>query len=130
MIQYTLAVDRVNEQTADLYEPGHPGVLRLIKRTIDAAHHENIEVALCGEMANEPSLALILMGFGLDEFSMSPLSILQIKNLIRSVNYRDAQEVATKVLELSTGREVDEVSLAALKRLAPHVAKAEQGGEG
>lgn len=128
LIQYALAVDRVNEQTADLYEPGHPAILRLIKLAIDAAHAENIPVGLCGEMSSEPVLALILLGLNLDEFSMSSLSILQIKQLIRSVNFKDAQAVANKVLGLSTGEEVEEFSRSRLRELAPKVINDEEDG--
>lgn len=121
LIQYTIAVDRANEQVANLYEPGHPAILRLIKSVIDAAHKQDIKVGLCGEMSGEPSLALILLGLGLDEFSMTALNILQIKQLIRSVNFKDAQELAQKALELSTGSEVEEYSKKRLKELAPHI---------
>ncbi len=130
LIQYTLAVDRANEQVANLYEPGHPAILRLIKSVIDAAHHQGIKVGLCGEMSGEPSLALLLLGLGLDEFSMTALNVLQIKKLVRSVNYKDASEIANQALGLSTGTEVEEFSSKKLKELAPHIFSAENGAKG
>jgi phosphotransferase system enzyme I (PtsI) len=121
LIQYTLAVDRVNEQTANLYEPGHPGVLRLIKRAIDAAHDHGIEVGCCGEMASEPYLALILLGLNLDAFSMSPSNILQVKKMIRSVSLKDAAQLAQEVLGLENGKDVEMVSRQRLQSFVPEI---------
>ncbi len=125
LIQYTLAVDRANEKVANLYEPGHPAILRLIKNVIDAAHKANIKVGLCGEMSGDPILALILLGLDLDEFSMTAYNILQIKQMIRSISFKDAKEVAEKALNLSTGVEVEEFSKSRLKALAPHIFSAD-----
>ena len=108
LIQYSLAVDRSNEKVAYLYDPAHPAVLRLIKGIIDAAHQAKIKVAMCGEMAGEPSLALILLGLGLDEFSLPPQVIPELKYVIRAVGFKAAQEIANQALELSTGKEVED----------------------
>lgn len=121
LIQYTLAVDRVNEKIADLYEPGHPAILRLIKAVVEAGHKEKIHVGLCGEMCSEPVLALLLLGLGVDEFSMSAGSVLQIKEVIRSVKYKDAKELAQKALSLATGKEVEELAMSRLREWAPRV---------
>ncbi len=119
LVQYTLVVDRVNEQTASFYEPTHPAVLRMIRMTIEAGHAAGRSVALCGEMSSEPYLALLLLGMGLDEFSMSPLDILPIKQLIRTVRFEDARKVAEKALGLATAREVGDLCRQALRDLAP-----------
>ncbi len=119
LIQYTLAVDRANEKMAQFYEPGHPAVLRLIRRTINAAHDAGIRVGVCGEMASDPTLALILLGLGLDSFSMSPTSIPQIKRAIRSIKFSDTEELARQALKLSTGQEVLEFMVGEIKKLVP-----------
>jgi phosphotransferase system enzyme I (PtsI) len=114
LIQYSLAVDRANEKVAYLYEPAHPAVLRLIKNIIEAAHNANIKVGMCGEMAGEPSFALILLGLGLDEFSMPPQVIPELKYIIRSISLKEAQDIAQSALRLSTGKEVEDFSQAKL----------------
>ncbi|MDD5465989.1 MAG: phosphoenolpyruvate--protein phosphotransferase [Candidatus Omnitrophica bacterium] len=108
LIQYSLAVDRANEKVAYLYEPAHPAILRLVKNIIDAAHSAKIKVAMCGEMAGDPSLALILLGLGLDEFSMPPQIIPELKYIIRAVGFKAAQEFANEAMKLSTGVQVEE----------------------
>ncbi len=107
LIQYALAVDRTNEKIAHLYEPAHPAVLRLLKSIIDTAHRNNIWVGLCGEMAGDPRLALILLGLGLDEFSTSPVNVSEIKRVIRSVRMSEAKKITEEALLLQTGKEVE-----------------------
>jgi phosphotransferase system enzyme I (PtsI) len=121
LIQYALAVDRTNEKIAYLYEPTHPAVIRLIKSVIEAGHSSNIWVGICGEMSGEPSLALLLLGLGLDEFSMPSASILEIKNIIRSVSYKQAKLIADEALTLTTGAEVEVFLQKKLKELLPHI---------
>jgi len=122
LIQYALAVDRVNEKIAYLYEPAHPAVLRLIKNVIDNGHEKGIWVGMCGEMAGEPSLALILLGLGLDEFSTSPMSLPEIKKVIRAVTLGEAKEIAKKALTLSTGKEVEIYANSRLREIVPELA--------
>jgi phosphotransferase system enzyme I (PtsI) len=110
LIQYSLAVDRSNEKVAYLYDPAHPAVLRLVKNIIESAHQSGIKVAMCGEMAGESSLALILLGLGLDEFSVPPQLIPELKYVIRAVSFKAAQDMASLALKLSTGKEVEEFS--------------------
>ncbi|MBW1645046.1 MAG: phosphoenolpyruvate--protein phosphotransferase, partial [Deltaproteobacteria bacterium] len=83
LIQYTLAVDRINEHVSCFYEPLHPAILRLLRHTVEAAHGNGIPVTVCGEMAGEPMYALVLLGLGLDQLSMNPLSVPYIKKIIR-----------------------------------------------
>jgi phosphotransferase system enzyme I (PtsI) len=109
LIQYTLAVDRMNEKIANLYEPFHPAVLRLIKNVIDASHRAGKWTGMCGEMAGDPLAAPILLGMGLDEFSMSATSISQVKKVIRSLTYDQAKEIANKALEMESPGEIKEM---------------------
>jgi len=117
LIQYSFAVDRVNEKISYLYRPNHPVVYRLIKMTIDAANEANIPVAICGEMAGAPASVLALLGLGLFRFSMASVMIPEIKKLIRRVNTNDAKKVAKHVLELSTGKEADRYLRSKIKKI-------------
>lgn len=110
LCQYTLAVDRMNEKIKDYYKPFNLAILRLIKNVIDASHKEGIFTAMCGEMAGDPLTTVILLGLGLDEFSMSASSIPTIKNIIRNVSKKKAQEFAKVVMEMSTPDEIEEAS--------------------
>jgi phosphotransferase system enzyme I (PtsI) len=121
LIQYALAVDRVNEKIAYLYEPAHPAVLRLVKNVIDNGHKEGIWVGMCGEMAGDPSLSLVLLGLGLDEFSTSPILLPEIKKIIRAVKLSDAKKIAEKALTLSTGKEVEDFARKKLKEILPEL---------
>lgn len=107
LIQYTIAIDRVNEQLAHLYNPLHPAILRLIKYTVECAHKRGKWVGMCGEMAGNPLFAMVLVGMGLDELSMSSSSILKVKEAIRSFNITEAKELVQKILRLSTTNEIE-----------------------
>ncbi len=107
LIQYTLAVDRGNEKIAYLYEPFHLGVLRLIKMVIENAHNEGIPVAMCGEMAGEPAAAVVLLGMGLDIFSMSSFVLPSVKEIIRSVRLDEAEELAEKIFKMNSRNKIE-----------------------
>lgn len=108
LIQYTTAVDRMNEKIHHLYNPFNPGVLRLIKMTIDNAHKEGIWVGMCGEMAGDSKMIPILLGLGLDEFSMSPISILPARKLIRSLSYEEMKKFANDIIAMGSAKEIEE----------------------
>ena len=106
LIQYTCAVDRMNQKISYLYNQFNPAVLRLIKTVIDNAHAEGKWVGMCGESAGDKRMIPILLGFGLDEFSMSPISILPARKLITSVSYEDMKKFAGEVLAMGTAEEI------------------------
>ena len=106
LCQYTLAVDRMNESIGSLYQPLHPGVLRLIKHVIDASHEQDKFTGMCGELASDPVATMILLGLDLDEFSMTASSIPLIKNILRSVSKAECEEVANKALTMDTAEEI------------------------
>jgi len=107
LVQYTLAVDRVNKMVANLYRPTHPAVLQLIKMVADAAREAGIPASVCGEMASDPRLAVLLVGLGIHSLSMGPSSIGEVKRALRAVSYEDAEMLARDVLHMSTPGEVE-----------------------
>lgn len=106
LIQYSMAADRMSENVSYLYQPYNPSILRLIKMTIDGAHKEGKWAGMCGEMAGEPDAAAILLGLGLDEFSMSATSILKARKVINSLSKKEMEDVAAKCLSFDTADEV------------------------
>jgi len=105
LIQYSMAADRMSEKVAYLYQPLNPSILRLVKMTIDGAHSQGKWVGMCGEMAGDPIAAPILLGLGLDEFSMSASSVLRTRKMIRNLSYKDMQELANKAIKCHTEEE-------------------------
>ncbi|WP_394210785.1 phosphoenolpyruvate-protein phosphotransferase PtsI [Enterovibrio calviensis] len=106
LTQYTLAVDRGNEMISHLYNPLSPAVLTVIKQVIDASHKEGKWTGMCGELAGDERATLLLMGMGLDEFSMSGISIPRIKKIIRNANFADVKAMAEEALAMPTADEI------------------------
>lgn len=109
LTQYTLAVDRGNELISHLYNPMSPSVLGLIKQVIDASHVEGKWTGMCGELAGDERATLLLLGMGLDEFSMSAISVPRIKKLIRHVNYQEVKALADEALQKPTAAEIEQL---------------------
>lgn len=121
LIQYTLAVDRGNQRIADLYEPYHPAILRLIRQVVSEGHRKDVWVGMCGEMAGDPSAIPILIGLGLDELSVSPISLPEIKQIIRSLRYTECVEVAERVMEMSTSKEIEDFLKNIIRKKLEHL---------
>jgi phosphotransferase system enzyme I (PtsI) len=119
LIQYTLAVERTNDRIAHLYQPCHPGVLRLVKATIDAGHEHDIWVGMCGEMAAEPAIAMLLVGMGIDELSTSAIAVPKIKKVIRSMSYAESVDFAREVLTYDRADKIREVADERLRSVVP-----------
>jgi phosphotransferase system enzyme I (PtsI) len=107
LIQYTLAVDRVNEHVSYLYEALHPAVLRCIRDVVEAGHRAGLRVAICGEMAGDHAYLWVLLGLGLDEISMNPLSIPRIKKILRMSTVGEARELCKKIFDMTSGSEIE-----------------------
>lgn len=119
LVQYSLAVDRINEHVAHLYQPAHPGILRLIREVIVASDRAGIQVSICGEMCSEPAYVLLLMGLGLRHFSLSPIAIPIVKRIIRQVTITEATEVAEKCLNSEQASETEALLSERASKLLP-----------
>ena len=119
LIQYALAIDRVNEHVSYLYEPLHPAILRLIRRVVDAGHDAGIPVAMCGEMAGEPLYAFVLLGLGMDELSMNATSIPRVKRLLRKSVAYEAKEFVGGLLLHATADEIGKILHKKLEDIFP-----------
>ncbi|HEY6000157.1 MAG TPA: phosphoenolpyruvate--protein phosphotransferase [bacterium] len=119
LIQYALAIDRVNEHVAYLYRPLHPAVLRLVREVVRAAHAHGIPVAMCGEMAGEPIHTLLLIGLGIDSLSMNAVSLPRVKKIVRASRLADARELAAAAGQLRSAWEVEEFVKKEMRRRFP-----------
>jgi len=128
LVQYAVAVDRSNERVAYLFDALHPGVLRLIRGTIEAGHRYGIPVGMCGEMCGDPLSAVLLLGLGLNSFSMGPSAIPEIKRVIRSVSLSDARAIASEAMSCRTPAQVRAYLRGALKGLLEDAEAGDLGG--
>ncbi len=119
LIQYALAIDRVNEHVSYLYEPLHPAILRLVRRTVDGAHDARIPVSMCGEMAGEPFFTYVLLGLGLDELSMNATSIPRVKRILRKSVAYEAKEFTGSLLLHATAAEIGKILRKKLEDIFP-----------
>jgi phosphoenolpyruvate-protein phosphotransferase (PTS system enzyme I) len=121
LIQYMLAVDRDNNAVATLYTAFDPAVIRTIKMIIDAGHRQRVWVGMCGEMAGDPLATLLLVGLGLDEFSVIPSVLPEIKKIIRSVRFKDARKIAEKVLTMSSSDQIRDYLSSVIRDQIPEI---------
>ncbi|MBU3931193.1 MAG: phosphoenolpyruvate--protein phosphotransferase [Proteobacteria bacterium] len=119
LIQYVLAIDRINERVTYLYEPLHPAVLSLIKQVVDIGHKAGIRVAMCGEMAGDPTYTMILLGLELDELSMNPLAIPRVKKIVRGSTLKESKTLLNKVMTLSSSSEIRALVEATMQKRFP-----------
>jgi phosphotransferase system enzyme I (PtsI) len=106
LIQYTLAVDRINEEVAHLYDPYHPAVLRLLRDIVETAHKHGKKVTVCGEMTSDPKAVPLLIGLGVDVLSVTPRMYLRVKQILRTLRFSDAQAMVAKALKQSDSGEI------------------------
>lgn len=124
LIQYTLAIDRLNEHVGYLYQPLHPAILHMVKKTVDAGHAAGKRVSMCGEMAGEPLYTLVLLGLKVDDLSMNPASLPIVKRILRKARLSDAIALADRVLTLPSAEEVEQAVHA---HMQPFLAEVESG---
>ncbi len=108
LIQYSLAIDRVNESVTYLYDPLHPAIIRMVKFIVDSGHSAGIDVAMCGEMAGDHLFLPVLLGLELDELSMNADAIPLAKTIIRKSNFAEARAFLETIKSLATGRDITE----------------------
>jgi phosphotransferase system enzyme I (PtsI) len=121
LIQYTLAVDRVNDRVAYLYEPAHPAVLQLIRMTVEAGHAAGAWVGLCGEMGADPLFAPLLVGMGIDEISVAPSAVPAVKDVIRALQFSRARDLAERALRCSEAADVRALCREVIREVAPEL---------
>ncbi len=121
LIQYTMAVDRGNENVAHLYKPTHMAIVRLIDHVVKVSHEHGLWTSVCGQMASNPQLVPLLVGMGVDELSVSPSLAPMIKDVIRKLYYSDAADLAQKALASSSAESVEELCHAMIKKIAPEL---------
>ncbi|KAF0245236.1 MAG: phosphotransferase system enzyme I [Planctomycetota bacterium] len=121
LVQYVMAVDRVNEKIAPLYQPAHPAVLRLIRSVIDAGARAERPVSMCGEMSGDPLFTALLLGFGLRSFSAVPSALPEVKKVLRSVSIPEARQIAQDALALPDAHQVVEYLTEKTRRIIPEL---------
>jgi len=119
LIQYGLAIDRINERVSYMYQPLHPAVLHMIKHVVDVGHRAGIPVAMCGEMAGDPAYTLILLGLELDELSMNPLAIPNMKMHIQSASLKESRKLVKEVMKMSSVSDIRDHVEKAMAKLFP-----------
>ncbi len=130
LIQYSMAIDRANESVNYLYQPLHPGILRLVSSVIKEGHKQGIRVAMCGEMASDPLFVPLLLGLGLDEFSMNPVAIPQVKEVVRRTSMEQARKLAEQAMSLSSSVEIEALLREAAVKFESDSSGAEAAGSG
>ena len=118
-MQYTIAVDRNNQHVANLFKHTHPAVLRLIRGVIKAGREANKPVSVCGEMASEARFAILLLGFGLREFSVGPQSIPELRTILSRLTVAEAEQLSEQVMKMGQCGEIDRVLEDAAEKFLP-----------